>query len=116
MSAVENMSTAWMWVHLVLLAVTTFALRISFIGLFSYFEMPNSIKENLKLVPPAVMGALAIPPFIYRDSAYHLSLTDPFLLSGAVACLVAWKTESLVGTIGVGFVVYFGLTYAVGSF
>lgn len=111
MSAVETMSEAWLWLHIAALAVATFALRLSFISLFSYIEMPASVKVNLKLVPPAVLAALAAPPFVFRDGSYHLSPTNPFLLTGLVVTVVAWKTESLVLTLVVGFGVFFALTY-----
>ena len=107
MSAIETMSTAWLWVHIISIAVATYALRTSFIGLFSYYEMPDGITEHMGLIPPAVLAALAVPPFFYRDGGYHFSPGNPFFVAGLVAVIVAWRTESLVGTIVSGFVTYF---------
>lgn len=111
MSAVKVMSTTWLWVHIIVLAIATYALRSSVIGLFSYYDMPSQVEDNLNLVPPAVMAALAVPPLVYRDGTFHLSPTNPFILAGVAAAIVAWKTESLIGTIVTGFVVFFGVTY-----
>lgn len=110
MSAIETMPSSWLWVHLIVLAVATYALRASFIGLLSYYDIPNQLKDHLNLVPPAVLSALAIPPLVFRDGAYHLSPANPFFLAGLVAAIVAWRTESLIGTIASGFVAFFVVT------
>lgn len=107
MSAIETMSTRWLLAHIVAIAIGTYALRVSFIGLVSYYDMPTEIEEQMHLVPPAVIAALALPPLFYRDGTYHLSPGNPFLLAGLAGAIVAWRTESLVGTIAVGFLTYF---------
>lgn len=111
MNAIETMPTAWLWIHIIAMAVATFALRASFIGLVSYYEMPDWIEEHMSLIPPAVLAALALPPLFYRDSGYHLSPGNPFFVAGLVAAIVAWRTESLVGTIASGFVTYFAVAF-----
>lgn len=112
MSTVETTPILWLWLHIVGIAVVTYGLRSSFIALFSYYDMPTQIEDNLELVPPAVIAALALPPLFYRDGTYHLSPTNPFVLAGLAAGTVAWRTESLFGTISTGFVVFFLVTYA----
>lgn len=110
MSAIESMPTMWLWIHLFLVAVATYTLRSLFIVLFSYFDMPEQIEKHLDLVPPAIFATLAVPPLFFRDGTYYLSPTNPFLVAGLAAGIVAWKTESLFGTIATGFVVFFGVT------
>jgi branched-subunit amino acid transport protein len=107
MNAIETMPSAWIWAYILAIAVATYALRVSFIALFGYYEMPDRIEEYLDLVPPAVLAALAAPPLLYRDGSFHLSPGNPFLLAGLVAVVVAWRTESLIGTIVSGFATYF---------
>lgn len=114
MSAVEAMPTAWLYVQIAVLAAVTYALRASFVALFSYYRVPDRVGTALRLVPPAVLAALAAPPLVFRDGAYDLSPTNPFLLAGLAAGVVAWRTESLVGTIAAGFVAFFVLTYGLG--
>jgi branched-subunit amino acid transport protein len=111
MSAIETMSTTWLWIHIIVLAIATYALRSSFIGIFSYYEIPDQFEDDLKLIPPAVLAALTMPSLVYREGAYHLSLTDPFLLAGLVAGIVAWKTESFIGTLTIGISTYFGAIF-----
>lgn len=111
MSTIETMSTAEVWAHIVVLAIATYAIRSSFIAMFSYYSMPDQIENHLDLVPPAILAALAVPALIFRDGTYHFSPTDPFLLAGIAAGIVAWKTESLIRTIATGFVVFFGVSY-----
>lgn len=112
MSAIETIPTIWLWIHVIGIAIVTYALRSSFIALFSYYDMPPQIENYLELVPPAIIAALAVPPLLYRDGTYHLSPTNPFLLAGLAAGIVAWKTESLFGTIAGGFAVFFLVAYA----
>lgn len=107
MIGLEAMPTSWLWVHLVFLALITYGLRGSFIWVFSYYDMPDSVKDQLNLVPPAVLAALAVPPLVFRDGTYHLSPVDPFLLAGLVGGIVAWRTESLIWTMSTGFGTYF---------
>jgi branched-subunit amino acid transport protein len=114
MSTAATFSTTWLWTHLILIALASYALRASFIALFSYYDMPDRVENYLELVPPAVFAALGAPPLIYRDGSYILSPTNPFLLAGLAAGLVAWRTEHLFGTIASGLVVFFGVTYGLG--
>lgn len=62
------------------------------------------IEDHMDLIPPAVLAA---PPLLYRDGTFYLSPGNPFLLAGFVAAVVAWRTESLIGTIVSGFLTYF---------
>jgi branched-subunit amino acid transport protein len=110
MSGIATMPTAWVWIHILAIAVATYALRVSFIGLFSYYEVPEGIKDQMSLIPPAVLAALAVPPLFYRDGGFYLSPLNPFLIAGLTAALVAWRTESLIGTIVSGFGAYFLVT------
>jgi branched-subunit amino acid transport protein len=102
MSAIEAMSSRELWVHILVFAIVTYALRLSFIAVFSYQDMPDQIRENLRLVPPAILAAMVVPPLVYRDGTFHLSPTNPFILAGIAAGIVAWKSESLIGTITAG--------------
>lgn len=110
MTAIESMSTSWLWIHIISISIATYLLRLSFIGLFSYYEMPDRFKIHLELIPAAVLAGLAMPPLVYRDGVYHFSPTNPYLLAGLIAGFVAWRTESLIITIVSGFVVFFTVT------
>lgn len=112
MSGIETMPTASVWIHILAIAVATYVLRVSFIGLSSYYELSEGIEDQMSLIPPAVLAALAVPPLFYRDGGFYLSPVNPFLIAGLTAAIVAWRTESLVGTIVSGFGAYFLVTVA----
>lgn len=114
MSAVETMTAAWLWAHIIAIAVATFALRVSFIGASRYLSISDDVKEQMKLIPAAVLAALAVPPLIYREGTFHLSPLDPFIIAGVVAAIVAWRTDNLVATMVVGFLVYFVVVFILG--
>lgn len=110
MSAIESAPATWIWALLFAFAVVTYLLRASFVALFSYYDAPEAVQAHLHLVAPAVLAAVALPPLFYRDGAYHLSVTDPFLLAGLAGAVVAWRTESLVWTMAVGLLAYVSVT------
>lgn len=114
MSGVETMPTWWVWAHIAAIALATFALRVSFIGVSGYLTISDELKDHMKLIPPAVLAALAVPPLVYREESFHLSLGDPYLIAGVVATLVAWRTENLLATIVAGFLTYFVIAVVVG--
>ena len=100
------LSGAALWGLILVLAAVTYLLRASFVALFSYVDVPDGVERHLNLVAPAVLAAVAVPPLFYRDGAYHLSPTDPFLLAGLAGAVVAWRTERLVLTMAVGLATY----------
>lgn len=110
MSSVTSLSTTSIWLHVVVFAIATYLLQVSAIGVFEYFDIPSSVEEELELVPPAVLAAMILPPLVYREGSFHLSPTNPFLLAGVVAALVAWRTGNLVATILGGFVAFFAVS------
>jgi branched-subunit amino acid transport protein len=111
MSAIETMATTWVWTHIVAVAVATYLLRFSFIGVSGYYDIPAEIKAHMNLVPPAVLAALALPPLFYRNETWHLSPGNPFLIAGIVGALVAWQTDGLIWTLVAGFLTYFVVTF-----
>lgn len=103
MSELEVMSRIRFWTIVIGMAIVTFLLRSSFIAAFSYFEIPDWLETNMKLIPPTVLAAFSFPPLVYRDGVYALSATEPFLLAGMAATLAAWRTENIIATLVVGF-------------
>lgn len=96
-------SSVEIWLVILLGSLGTYALRLSFIGLIGYVgETPERLEDGLRFVPPAVLAALVAPTFFYLDGTVTLSLANHELLAGAVAALVAWRTESLIATLVAG--------------
>lgn len=90
------------WALVVVIGVLTFLIRLSFIGLFGYLdEIPTRIKRVLRFVPAAVLAALVLPSFITLEPGAGGLAIDK-LAAGLIAVGVAWRTESVLLTIGTG--------------
>lgn len=99
------------WAIVAVLALGTFALRLSFIELYARLGDPSPAVERwLGLVPAAVLAALVTPALVSLDG----SLVTARSVAGAVAAVVAWRTGSMTATIAVGMAVLWGLQWAVG--
>lgn len=103
------------WGLILVIGVLTFLIRLSFIGLFGYFdEIPPQIEHGLRFVPAAVLAALVLPSFVTPGAT---GLAVDKLAAGLVAGGVAWRTEDVFMTIGAGmatlWVVRFGVLPAV---
>jgi branched-subunit amino acid transport protein len=100
-----SFSAAQIWVVVGLAGAGTFALRYSFIGLLRRRadEIPTLARRALRLIPAAVMAALAAPSLTHPGAVY-----DPWnerMLAGLLATLVAWRTKNVLATISVGMAV-----------
>jgi branched-subunit amino acid transport protein len=103
------MDSLSIWLFFVVLAMGTFALRLSFIYLFGKVEMPGWLRRALRFVPASVLAALVFPALTYPNGALDLSLGNIRLLAGIGGALVAWKTRNVLWTIGVGMVLFWAL-------
>jgi branched-subunit amino acid transport protein len=100
------MSAVSIWLLFIVLAVGTYALRLSFIYLFGKIEMPNWLRRALRFVPASVLAALVLPALTYPNGMLDLSLGNVRLLAGLGGALVAWKTKNVLWTIVVGMVLF----------
>ncbi|MEF8783582.1 MAG: AzlD domain-containing protein [Haloarculaceae archaeon] len=90
------------WALVVVIGVATFALRLSFIALFGHLEeIPEGLQRALRYVPPAVLAALVFPAVIAFQPGTGELAADR-LIAGVLAGAVAWRTENVFATIGVG--------------
>jgi branched-subunit amino acid transport protein len=105
------LSDALLWVVILAASVGTFAIRLSFIALFGRFDVPPRLEQALGFVPAAVLTALVAPRLVYLDGALALGPGNERLLAGALAAVVAWRTESMLWTIVVGMVALWTLEW-----
>lgn len=96
------MSTLTLWLAILGAGAVTFALRISFIALLGRVEIPHFLGRALRFVPAAVLTAVVIPLLVYDDGALNASLDNERLLAALVAALIAWRTGSVLFTLGGG--------------
>ncbi len=105
-------SDASIWLVVLAASLGTFAIRLSFLALFGRLgEVPPWLERALKFVPAAVLTALVAPRLVYLDGTLALGLGNDRLLAGALAAVVAWRTESMLWTIVVGMVALWTLAW-----
>lgn len=93
------------WLAVALGGVVTYLVRATFFLLAGRMtELPDGVREMLRMIPAAALAALAIPPLFRPDGAEALTLVSPELAAGVLAGLVAWRTRNLLATIAVGLV------------
>ena len=92
------------WLVMLLGGLITFCMRFSLIYLLaeSRFELPETIRNALHYVPPAVLSAIIFPELFLRNGALDLSLDNTPLLAGLFAILVAWFSKNTLITIFAG--------------
>lgn len=105
------MGPGYLWALILAIGAGTFGLRLSFVLLFGRVDtVPPRVEHALELVPAAVLAALVAPALLTTGDALALAGTDR-LLAGALAAVVAWRTENMVVTIAVGM----GTIWALGA-
>ena len=96
------MSPLALWLTMAGAGAVTFALRLSFIALLGRTGTPLFLGRALRFVPAAVLTAVVIPLLFYDNGALEVSLGNERLLAGLVAALIAWRTRSVLFTLGGG--------------
>ena len=96
------MSTPALWLTILGAGAVTFALRLSFIALLGRMRITPPLGRALRFVPAAVLTAVVIPPLFYVNGALEVSPGNERLLAGLVAALIAWRTRSVLLTLGGG--------------
>ena len=94
------------WIIMIILGLLTFATRLSFIALFERINLPRNFQRALRFVPIAVLSAIIAPELGYSNNVLAISPTNPRLLAGLVATLVAYKTKSVIWTISISMAVF----------
>ena len=91
-----------LWLTIIASGGVTYALRLSFIVLLGRVALPEVLRRGLRFVPPAVLAAIILPELVLRQGRLDLAPTNPRLLAGLLAGVIAWRTRNVLLTIGVG--------------
>ncbi len=94
------------WIIMICLGLLTFATRLSFILLMERINVPRNFQRALRFVPIAVLSAIIAPELGYTNSALAISFTNPRLLAGLAATVVAYKTKNVIFTIIAGMSIF----------
>jgi branched-subunit amino acid transport protein len=95
------------WLVILAGGVITYLIRLSLILFLEKLAIPAWFKRALRFVPVAVFSALIFQMVFVQDTGINSSPTNPRLISGIVAALVAWRTRSILLTILIGMGVLF---------
>ncbi len=92
----------WLWVALVLMALTTVGTRGSFILLGERGRLPPALQRALRYAPAAALSALVMPDLLLDGG--ELAPFNPKLAAGLVVVLVAlrWRNPWLPFLLGMG--------------
>lgn len=96
------MSSSQIWLTIVLMGIVTYLPRLLPLLFLSRAQLPQWLMLWLKYVPTSIFGALIFSEIFVRDGELFFSLNNPYLWASLLAFMVALKTKSLPGTIGVG--------------
>ena len=69
-------------------------------GLSDSNSLVLSSSAQLRFVPAAVLSAIILPDLLQPGGKLNLSLSNTRLLAGVLAMAVAWRTRSVVLTVG----------------
>jgi branched-subunit amino acid transport protein len=90
------------WVVMLLGGILTFGMRLSFVYLFGRFDVPHTMRQALRFVPPSVLSAIILPQLCMPSGYMDLSFVNHRLLAGVVAVIVALFTKNTLLTILAG--------------
>lgn len=104
------MSTSYLWVIIIGGMIVTYLTRLSFTVILPPERLPVIMQRGLRFVPSAILAAIVLPEFVRPDGVVDISLSNPYLLAGTIAALVAWRTRNTWLTILVGMLALWILT------
>lgn len=102
-----------MWTIIIGLAIGSYALRFTFIGLVGDRPMPPWLLRHLRYTAVAILPAL-IAPLVVWPSATEGQPDVPRMAAAAVALSVGVITKNVLAAIFSGAATLYGLLYLVG--
>jgi branched-subunit amino acid transport protein len=94
------------WVLVVATTFITFGLRASFLlSIDRVGGLPPRLARAMPFVPTVVLAALVAPNVFINSGGLALGFGNERLIAGIAAFGIAWYTESMFATVGIGMVV-----------
>jgi len=90
------------------MAGVTFGIRYFLFAWADRIRMAPWIEASLKFIPPAVLTAITLPAVLLPKGDWHLSLSNPYLVSALATTAAGICTRNLLATIAVGLAAFFG--------
>jgi len=87
------------------MALVTIVPRVLPLLLLSTRKLPVWLRTWLEYIPVAVLAAMLFPSLLTVNGAIHVSPDNLFLWVSIPCFVVAWRTRSLLGTVGTGLII-----------
>ena len=84
------------WLAIIGLAIGTFAIRYSFIGLLAGKQLPPRVDRALQLAVPAIFAALVVPLVVMQAGRFDAASRWPYIVAAAVTGLIAWWRRGML--------------------
>ncbi|MBL8308831.1 MAG: AzlD domain-containing protein [Burkholderiales bacterium] len=90
------------WLAVAGLAIGTFAIRYSFIGLLAGRKLPPRFERALQLAVPAIFAALVLPLILFHNGNLNLGVRWPHAVAAVLTGIYAWWRGGMVTTLLIG--------------
>ena len=88
------------WLAIIGLAIGTFAIRYSFIGLLAGKKLPPRFERALQLAVPAIFAALVVPLILLHAGEFNWPIRWPHVVAASVTALYAgWRGGMLISLV-----------------
>lgn len=89
------------------MALVTFAIRYTVLGVSDRLKLHPLLIEALRYVPPAILTAIVVPAVLMPEgNNLEITYTNGRLIAAIAAILVGYWQKNLLGVIVVGMVVF----------
>lgn len=114
---IAQLSTAQSWIVVIGLAIGTFLIRYSFIGLFADRDMPRWLERALKLMVPAIFAAIVFSGVVMVGGQVAGPDQWPRYAAAVLALVAAIAARgNLLVTVVVGMAALHGLPWLLARF
>lgn len=98
-----DLAPGYIWLLVIVLGLGTFGLRLSFIQFHGWLnEFPPRVERGLEFIPAAILAALICSELFTLDGSVVGTVINVRVLAAGLAGIVAWRTDNMLATIGVG--------------
>ena len=97
-----NFGTPAGWLAITLLALGTFAIRYSFLGLLAGKKLPPRFERALQLAVPAIFAALVLPLILLNGATFDLVSRWPHVVAAVLTGIYAWWRGGMLAPLLVG--------------
>jgi branched-subunit amino acid transport protein len=92
------------WLAIIGLAIGTFAIRYSFIGLLAGKKLPPRFERALQLAVPAIFAALVLPLILFQGNQLNLNMRWPHAVAAIITGIYAWWRGGMLISLLIGMV------------